>query len=601
MYLCKCKSLSLMVKSRNPYLVTKALKTFMWGSILAAVSSQIATTTDAIVVSNLIGPDAISAINLMMPILTIFTCLMILFGIGASILAAKAIGRRNEKEANGIFTTAVLSSFVSGVIVAFFIYIFSPAIVDALTNGNEAVYGYALSYLEVMCISVPLLMMAGVIENFVKTDGNAKIVMIAVIAGGVINLVLDIIFVKFLGMGIAGSAWATGINYLVAILVCLVHFRNPNSSLKWNVEYKMVGKYVRSSVSQGLPMCINTLLLGGCIMAINYIVLGSQGASGVYCWSVCLQLFMIMQMVLTGIGSSIYSMGGVLVGEQDMEGFSILVNKCICYTCISLLVVTVLILIFPGFFGSLFGSRADNSVSMLPLALRAYSIMLVPYSVVALLRSNYQILGHIGLSLFLSVFQLLLMVSFVWGFSFISPEVLWWGFPSSSVALLTGLLVYTFNLHRKKQELNPLSLIPESENRESLNFSVNMSKESLEKADREVVSFLQKQSIDEETIYKVRLACEELMHNIVSHAVARRKEKHYFDIHIKIGKDDVRVLLKDDGRPFNPIMTEEELDNEDVSSFKNLGLKIINKTTDNINYKYMYNQNVVMLNFPLSN
>lgn len=589
------------MKPRNPYLVTKALKTFMWGSILAAVSSQIATTTDAIVVSNLIGPDAISAINLMMPILTLFTCLMILFGIGASILAAKAIGRRDEKEANGIFTASILSSGASGVIVALLIYLFSPAIVYSLTANNEQIYGYALSYLKVMCVSVPLLMMAGVIENFVKTDGNAKIVMAAVIAGSVVNLVLDIIFVKVLGMDIAGSAWATGINYLVAIFICLFHFKNPNSSLRWGAEIKKIAGYVKGSVAQGLPMCVNTLLLGGCIMSINYIVLTSQGAEGVYCWSVCLQLFMIMQMVLTGIGSSIYAMGGVLVGEQDMEGFSILTKKSITYTVMTLLIVTMVILIFPEFFGELFGSRADNPIEMLPLSLRAYSLMLVPYSIVALLRSSYQILGRIGLSLFLSISQLLLMTGFVWGFSTIDSAILWWGFPASAVALIIALVVYTFYLHKKDSAIRPVSLIPVTENKESLNISVKMDEKSVEKADCDVADFLKDRLLDDLTAYKVRLACEELMHNIVSYAVSKKKDKHYFDLHIRIGKDDVSVLLKDDGRPFNPILADTQQTYLSEDDFDNLGLRIVNKATDRINYKYMYNQNMVMLTFPRNN
>ncbi|MCH5235018.1 MAG: ATP-binding protein [Muribaculaceae bacterium] len=582
--------------SRNPYLVTQALKTFMWGSILAAVSSQLATTTDAIVVSNLIGPAAISAINLMTPVLTVFSCLMILFGIGASIIAAKAIGRRDENSANGVFTAAIISSAGSGVLLAILTFLFSPFIVRLLSGGNEEIYPLALSYLQVMCVAVPFMMMAGVIENFVKIDGRPRIVMTAVIIGSCLNLILDIVFVKWLHMGIAGSAWATGINYLVAILVCFWHFRSPYNSLKWHPDWKMMKSYVNQSVSQGMPMSLNTLLLGGCILLINYIVLYAQGADGIYCWSVCLQLFMIMQMVLTGIGSSIYSIGGILVGEQDMEGLSILNRKSVLYTVAALTVVTVVILIFPEFFGELFGSRSDNPIEILPYALRAFSIMLVPYVVVALLRSTYQILGRIGLSLFLSIFQLALMVGFVFAFSFISPFVMWWGFPSSSVALLIGLCLYTVYLHYKYKDLRYFTLIPKMEDSESISISVKMNPDSVNEADKKVSEFLKHQSIDDLTNYKVRLNCEELMHNILNHAVTRKKEKHYFDLSIRILKDSVNVLLKDDGRPFNPILSCDKIDLES-ESVDQLGLKLVNCTADSINYKYMYDQNVVTLNF----
>lgn len=568
----------------------------MWGSILAAVSSQLATTTDAIVVSNLIGPAAISAINLMTPVLTVFSCLMILFGIGASIIAAKAIGKRDEDSANGVFTAAILSSAASGVVLAAITFIFSPFIVNLLSGGNEEIYPLALSYLQVMCVAVPFMMMAGVIENFVKIDGRPRIVMTAVIAGSGLNLILDIVFIKWLHMGIGGSAWATGINYLAALLICMWHFQTPYNSLKWNPDWKKMKTYIKESISQGIPMSLNTLLLGGCILLINYIVLYTQGSDGIYCWSVCLQLFMIMQMVLTGIGSSIYSIGGILVGEQDMEGLTILNRKSILYTVSSLTIITVIIIIFPQFFGELFGSRSDNPISILPEALRAFSIMLVPYSIVALLRSTYQILGRIGLSLFLSIFQLVLMVGFVWGFSYISPFVMWWGFPSSSVALLIGLIIFTLWLHEKNKEIKAVTLIPETEDTESFSMSVKMDQNDVNSADKKVAEFLQKQSIDDFTSYKIRLDCEELMHNILKHSVVGKKEKHYFDIRIRILKNIIYVLLKDDGRPFNPILSCNKTD-ADTGIDDKIGLKLVNCTADSINYKYMYDQNVVMLNF----
>ena len=98
----------------------------MWASILAAVSNQLATTTDAVVVSNLIGPDAMSAINVVMPALTLFTCLMILFGIGASIVAAKAIGRCDDETSNGMFTSCLISSGVTSMALALLMYLLSP-------------------------------------------------------------------------------------------------------------------------------------------------------------------------------------------------------------------------------------------------------------------------------------------------------------------------------------------------------------------------------------------------------------------------------------------------------------------------------------------
>lgn len=567
----------------------------MWGSILASVSSQIATTTDAIVVSNLIGPDAISAINIVMPILTVFSCLMILFGIGSSILAAKAIGRRNSREANEIFSTAILAALTTGVFFALIVYVWSPDIVELLTQGNDSIYGYALSYLQVMCLVLPVMVITGVVENFVKTDGAPKIVMKAVIAGSVLNLLMDIVFVKYMDMGIAGSAWATGLNYLLTLLICLIHFRSQYCSLRWTVNRERIRYFVSRSVSQGLPMSLNTLLLGGSIYFINYIVLKVAGTDGIYCWSVCLQLFMIMQMVLSGIGSSIYAIGGILIGEEDMAGLSILNRKCLSYTVVSIGVITVIMILFPEFFGELFGSGGGH-VEGLSVSLRLFSLLLVPYSIVALLRANYQILGHSSLSLFLSIFQLAVMVGSVWLFSMINEEMMWWGFPISAYSLLIGLILYTFVQHIRDSKINVFTLIPENEDSSSLNISVKMDEEGVEVALEEIKNFMNQQQVGDFTSYRVRLSCEELMNNIVNHAVKKTPEKHYFDLHIRISGGDVSILLKDDGRPFNPILKETDF-NPEEDSIRELGLKIVNNLEGAMNYKYMYDQNMVQLKF----
>lgn len=583
--------------TRNPYLITRALRTFLWASVLAAVASQIATITDAIVVSNLIGPDAISAVNLVMPVVMVFMCIAILFGIGSSIVAARAIGRRDNEAANGIFTVGIILTFIVSVLVAAVTYFAAPQITALLGGGESEIEAYATIYLQVICIGTPGMMVSMTLQNFVKTDGNPRIVMYAVAAGSVINLALDIIFVKFLGMGIAGPAWATAINYVVAIGICMLHFKKSAGSLRWKIYRDKIGSFTGQSVKQGFPMSINTLMLSVCIFVINTIVIQSLGGDGMYVWSVCLQLFLIMQMVLTGVGSSIYAIGGVLSGEGDMAGLKILNMKTALYMALSLGGFMVLILIFPGWFGSLFGSGEGASVPMLDNALRIYSLLLVPYSMGAVLRSTYQILGRFMLSLVLSVGQLVLMVAGVWIFSAIGKELLWWGFPASGVLLLLLDYIYTLKVHSANPRLRIMTLIPKEEDVPALNISVKMDRSDVKEALKTIDEFLKTNRIDDSTAYNVKLSCEELMYNIVAYAIAKKPEHHYFDIHIRCYDNRVDVLIKDDGRPFNPVAPREE--GYEPGSEEHLGLRLVSGVSSRAVYKYMYDQNMVTLSFDL--
>ena len=577
---------------KKDYLIAKALHQFMWASILASVASQIAMTTDAIVVSQFIGPEAISAINLTMPVVIFFNFLMMLFGMGGSVLVAKSLGERDAETANKVFTSTLIGLVVVGVFFSALLLIFSPQVASFITNDTPVVYTLSLRYLRIMLLGTTISILFMTITNFIKTDGNPQLVMKAVLVSSVVNLILDILFIAVLKTGIEGSAWASIIGSVTALLLCSRHFRSDNNSYHWQLELKRCHEYILQGVKMGFPMGINTLLLGISTYAINSIILSSLGADGIFAWAVCFQLFVIQQMVLGGIATSIYSIGGLLIGEKDIVGLRLLTNKVMKYVCLSLFVFTLFVLITPGSIGWLFASSKIQSEDMLHSALRIYALLLIPYAVAVVYRILYQILGYWSLSVVLSIVQMGSMILFVGLWAWISPEWLWWGFPVSGLFLLVVYFVVTWVIHQKHPDVEVMTLIPQAEDSQSLNFSVKYQNEDVQQALENISAFLETCDIDFGTSYQVNLCCEELMYNIVTYAVNKDADKHLFDVHVICHKETVNVLIKDDGKPFNPILKDVSF-NEDGDG---LGLALVNTIAD-IKYKFMYNQNVVFLTF----
>ena len=580
-----------MAEKRNSYLVSKALKTFMFASVLASLAQQLATMTDAIVVSNLIGPDAISAVNVVAPIIALFPTISILFGIGGSVLAAKAIGRRDAAEANQVFTSALTASVVSGVLLTLLLCLLTPEIVALVCPRDSRFFDMAVSYLHTMSLGTVLIIAGFTIQNFVKTDGNPRLVMMAVMSSTVLNLILDILFIKGLGMGIDGSALGSIICFIFSISICLTHFRNKNCSFRLLFAGNRMGSDVMRCITEGFPMSINTLLMGICVYGFNSIVIHSLGADGMYVWSVCLQLLMLTQLMLAGIGSSIYSIGGLLIGERDMIGLNILIRRVLFYVSISLLALILMIEIWPELFGNLFGGNNSGVSDLLHKALRIFSLMLLPFSWLAILRALYQMVGFHSVSIVISIGQLVVMVFFVWIFSTLHPYMLWWGYPASAVALIAVIVAITWVIHARRPEYAPVTLIPQVTKGQALNFSVRLTASDVASALGQIVSFLQECDISKHTAYSIRLCCDELLNNIVRYAVKKHPDRHFIDIHIRCTESVVSVLLKDDGRPFNPILKETP------EGIEHLGLRLVNGTTQNMTYKYMYDQNMVYMTF----
>jgi putative MATE family efflux protein len=577
---------------KKDYLIAKALHQFMWASILASVASQIAITTDAIVVSQFIGPEAISAVNLTMPVVIFFNFLMMLFGMGGSVLVARSLGERDAQTTNKIFSSTLIGLIIVGVFFSALLLIFSPQVASFITNDTPVVYTLSLRYLRIMLLGTTTTILFMTITNFIKTDGNPQLVMKAVLVSSVVNLILDILFIAVLKTGIEGSAWASIIGSVTALLLCSRHFRSANNSYHWQLEFKQCHQYILKGVMMGFPMGINTLLLGISIYAINNIILSNLGTDGIFAWAICFQLFIILQMVLSGIATSIYSIGGLLIGEKDIVGLRLLTNKVMKYICLSLLVLTLFVLITPESIGWLFASKNIQSEDMFHNALRIYALLLIPYAIAVVYRILYQILGYWLLSVVMSIVQMGGMILFVGLLAWIRPEWLWWGFPVSGLVLLAVYWVATCVIHHRNPDAQVMTLLPQAADAQSLNFSVKYQNEDVQQALENISTFLESCDIEPATSFQINLCCEELMYNIVTYAVNKDADKHLFDVHVVCHKETVSVLIKDDGKPFNPILKTVSF-NEDGDG---LGLALVNTMAD-IKYKFMYNQNVVFLTF----
>ena len=585
------------MNKRNGYLISKALHTFMWASILSSVAQLLSTLVDAIVVSNLIGPDAISAVNVSVPVLSMVGCFAILPGIGGSIVAAKAMGLRNQDEANRVFSISLKATLIFGLFVSIAGYLLAPFLVGLICPIGSRIYPLAATYLQIILIGMVFMLGAFTLQTFVKTDGNPKLVMGAVVIGCIVNLVFDIIFIKFFGMGIAGSAWASVLSYMAAFAVCLLHFRMPHCSLHFQFNAPSANG-LGALAKEGAPLSINSLLLGVCTYFINAIVLHVAGDDGMYVWSLCLQLFTIMQLVLGGISTSIYAIGGLLAGERDMEGLGILTRRVLVYVCSVLAVIVVVMLVYPEMLASLFGGSQLAGSAMMNVAspIRIYALLLVPYAVVAVLRSLYQIIGFRGMSMILSIAQLVAMVVCVWMLAMVSPDMLWWGFPVSGIILLLVTILFSWQKHRQQPQLAVMTLIPQTAGGKSLNFSVRLTQEDVRNALAEIKTFLKASRVSDSTIFNIRLCCEELLNNLIDYAVEKNKDKHFADIHIRLTDTQVSVLLKDDGRPFNPVFKNKELREKNADTdYEHLGLRLVTGESSSINYQYRYDQNMVFL------
>lgn len=575
---------------RNAYLITKAMKNFLIASVLTMAINQLNTTVDGIIVSHLVGPDALSAVTLYLPVNLIVTALGTLLGIGATIIAAKAIGRRDKEAVSGILSTALASLILAGICLGIAGFAFADVITGWLTQ-DEHLYPQLLAYLSVMLGLGLMPMLNQFLGQCVDIDGFPLNVTKAVLLIFVCNILLDLILVGALNMGIRGSAFATTLAYVIAILFHCRHLFGPQSDIRFKFQVSAFKKYIGPNLVQGLPLLISNVILVVLFYSMNSIVQGRLGHNGMFVMSVCLNIFMIGMMLSNGFGSTILSLGGFLYGQSDFTSVRFLVKKCLLAILIITLGFSVLVEAAPSLLTRLFGANTPELEALANDGVRIFIVCLAPFCLVLTLANLYQVLGRLALSPLLVIsFPVVLLSCMTLFASHNSDSMLWYAFPVSGILIfLFAFIVAEFiRLKSRPRKLMTLTLLPLENYDHVYEVSLKNTKEDFYQAISRLPEVIGAFQIDEATQRQAVSSTEELLLNTIQHS-GIEGNGHYSDLRMVLTEKKFTVSMKYEGTPFNPIALNED--------DRKIGLRILFGQAKDVDYKYMYGQNMMYLSW----
>ncbi len=580
---------------RNSFIVSKALRTFVMAAVLTAAASQLAHTADSMIVGHVVGQDAVSAINLVLPLVEVLNCMGFLICFGANAMCAQAIGSNDLDKVARTFSTTLLTVMTLGLAVSLGISLFSRQIVELMSEEprlNDMAYDYIHTY----ALGGWLQMLSYGMCLFVATDGRPRMVTIAVVAGAITNGIVDILTISILGMGVEGAALGSLSMFTVNIIILWNYLRKPGSSYRLKWPGKSMVSIFRANVKEGAPITVSNSLMAVTIMLINDIVLRFLGSDGLFIWSVCLQMLLLSYVFIDGVIESMFAIGGVLMGERDLRGLGILVKQALIVIA-TLVAIVIVMMYLPGVVGTLFGVTAGTEIAIeLNRVLRIFALMLIPFAVSQILLSTYQIIGHERTSLITATAQTVMLVIGVWAVAEIEGVELWWGFFAACALVLLFQVGYTYARSKTyTAEISPLTMIPKDIEGHTFDRSVKYELDDVFTTLRDIDTFLKESGVPEMSAMKINLCCEELMTNIATHSKGRIVTQS-FDVHIHINDEGIFVTLKDAGKPFDPIKAGKMADkNIGTKEHEHLGLRLVTNIIPDITYKFMYGQNTVFI------
>lgn len=258
-----------------------------------------------------LGTDAMGAVTAAFPLGQIVVGLGLLFGNGAAAYLSRLLGRGDGETADKVASTALYSSILIGAVMILCSVVFLEPILKQL-GALESVMPYALSYTRIYILFSIFNVFNVTMNNIVSSEGAAKTAMCALMAGAVLNVALDPVFIYTLGLGVAGAAIATALSQIVSTLVYLGYILRKKSVFSFSPRECCFSREILSEILKiGIPTLVFQLLTSLSIGMINDAA-KDYGASA---------------LAAMGPFTKIMSMGtlvvfGFLKGFQPIAGFS---------------------------------------------------------------------------------------------------------------------------------------------------------------------------------------------------------------------------------------------------------------------------------------
>lgn len=427
--------------------LSRLFNRYLWSSILIALSGCLGNVVDGIIVGNLIGEDGVSAINLSKPVVQLMFTISMLLSTGAGMLVGYALGKKEKRHAKYIYTQSMLGSLIAGLAFTIFAGLLFPSQVAHLLCNNEHIYPMAYDYLRVMMLGAPAYLLMWGLSTMVGVDGSPRLVSVAILIDNAVNLMLDIVFIKYCDWGITGSSAATVVGHLVGIVIMLWHwhYSTHNIGISFDrrddsgITLKLMTEW-RNIISQGAPLAIASVCLTLLLFAANSIVLDSTGRNGIFVFSVCMNLLQIYNLFLSGTCRTLQSLGALQMGSRNNEAFNYILRRSFRFITISMAITCLYVMILPQTIGSLFGASSDEMIVECNKALRIFALSFIPFCYIYVLMIVYKLYSYHKMALFMSFALSLTVIPVLWIMARYLPQYLWYSYLIAYI--IEGLVIF---------------------------------------------------------------------------------------------------------------------------------------------------------------
>lgn len=286
-------------------------------TIISMLVSSIYNMADTFFVAKL-GISAAGAVGIVFSLMAVIQAIGFGLGMGSGSNISRLLGQQKNKEADIIASTGFFSAITFGLILTFFGTIFIDFLMKNL-GATETILPYAKDYAKYILFGAPVMCASFVMNNILRSEGKAALSMVGITFGGILNIILDPVFIFVFKLGISGAAIATLLSQCISFSLLLSCFIRKKSTTKLHIKNvsKKIGTYLLI-IKTGLPSLCRQALASTATIFLN-VSASFYGDSAVAAMSIVGRIFMFTMSAMIGLGQGFQPVLGYNYGAKKYD------------------------------------------------------------------------------------------------------------------------------------------------------------------------------------------------------------------------------------------------------------------------------------------
>ncbi|MGN0991356.1 MAG: MATE family efflux transporter, partial [Candidatus Ventricola sp.] len=334
-----------------------------------------------------LGSYGNAANTVVFPLTVVALAIAVMIGDGCCEFVSISLGRQQPEAARRSVGNAVVMMIVSSLILTAAYLLFDEAII-AMFGGtvNAETFAYAKEYFFFITLGIPFYMFGQAMNPIIRADGNPRFAMVATLAGAVINIVLDPIFIFVLHWGMMGAAVATVLGQAATAVLSLGYLLRMKAVRPAAGDYRLSGRICARTLMLGMTSFLSQISLVASMAAVNNMLRKYGAMDPIFSQAqyaqipmavvgIVMKFFQIVISIVVGMAAGCIPIAGFNMGAGHKDRVRELFTRLLTAEALVGLAALILVEVFPRQLISIFGA-ANESVYYTEFAVRAFRVYL---------------------------------------------------------------------------------------------------------------------------------------------------------------------------------------------------------------------------------